>query len=608
MCGIVGYIGERDVIPLLIKGLKMLEYRGYDSAGVAVIGNDGLFVKKCKGKICTLEEVVSKEYRSAKVGIGHTRWATHGIPSETNAHPHTFSDIAVVHNGIIENYEELRKELEMQGYGFVSDTDTEVIPFLLDFYIKKGKDFLEAMFCTKERLCGSYAICAICARFPNEILIARKESPIVVGFGKNEKFVASDVTPLLDYTKEVIFLDDDEVASVRRDNFFVFKGRKSIKKSSNFVNWTPDLARKKGFKHFMKKEIFEQPEAVENTFRSRIKTDDLMKLFDENKGISLSDLENVRRIVLCACGTSYHACLVGKFMFERFCRIPTEVDIASEFRYRDPILNKNTLSIFVSQSGETADTIGALRVAKDAGSLVVSICNVLGSTITRESLATVYTFAGPEISVASTKAFTTQIVVLYLISLYLSHLKGTITKSQFLKMKEELSSLPIHMREVLKLDEKIFNIAKVYYEYRNFLYLGRGLEYPLALEGALKLKEISYIHAEAYPGGEMKHGPIALIDSHMPVFFVISKENVKKMTSNMQEVLARGGRILGVCEEGLDDVKTKNEDFIPVPQLSSFLKAVLFAIPLQLFAYHVAALRGTDIDQPRNLAKSVTVE
>ncbi|HBO84544.1 MAG: glutamine--fructose-6-phosphate aminotransferase [Deltaproteobacteria bacterium GWC2_42_11] len=609
MCGIVGYIGNKDACEILIDGLRRLEYRGYDSSGIAVIDSNSILVRRSVGKLINLEKRLNEMPVKGTAGIGHTRWATHGRPSEENAHPHIEGNVAVVHNGIIENYLTLKESLKRHGAIFHSETDTEVLAHLISNEMKNGKDLENAVRKALKLVKGSYALVVLCVDEPDKIIGARMECPLVVGLGEGENFIASDIPAILNKTRKVIFLEDGEIAVVSKERA-VIKTLQGVivKKTLRIIDWNPTMAEKGGYRHFMLKEIFEQPRAVADTFRGRISEETGDVILDGFK-ISRNKLKEVERVYIVACGTSWHASLVGKFLLEELCRIRTEVDLASEFRYRNPVIDKNTLVIGVSQSGETADTLAAVKEAKRKGAEVVSICNVIESSIARESHSVVYTHAGPEIGVASTKAFTTQLTAFYLMALYFARRMGMVKKDIAIEMVHELVKLPHKIERTLTLEKGIEGIAKRYFNFRDFLYLGRGMNYPVALEGALKLKEISYIHAEGYPAGEMKHGPIALIDEDMPVVVLAPKgKTYEKMMGNIEEVKARGGKIIALVNEGDKDVAGKADEVIQVPCASLFLMPILLTIPLQLFAYHIAVLKGTDVDQPRNLAKSVTVE
>jgi glucosamine--fructose-6-phosphate aminotransferase (isomerizing) len=610
MCGIVGYIGEKNCVPILINGLKRLEYRGYDSAGIGILTNNHSVILKNKGKVSLLESKVQKHNLSGKVGIGHTRWATHGIPNEINAHPHYNSskNLYVIHNGIIENFRTLRQGLEKLGYVFETETDSEVLPHLIDSFLKKGNPLFKAVRLALNEVEGTYGIAVIYEGEPDKIVAARKGSPLVIGLGNNENFVASDVSAILAHTKQVIYMEDGELVEVYKDRFTAKTiSDTEIEKEIHEISMTLDEIDKGGYSHFMLKEIMEQPETINNSLRGRI-------LYE--KGTSrlggLTDvvgrLVNSKRIIITACGTSWHAGLVGEYMFEQFCRIQTEVEYASEFRYRNPIINEDDTIFFISQSGETADTLAALREAKMKGALVLGICNVVGSSIARETMAGVYTHAGPEIGVASTKAFTSQLVVLALITLLIARRKN-MSQVDGRAIAEELMALPDKINSILKLNDQIEKIAADFQNSNNFLYLGRGYNFPVALEGALKLKEISYIHAEGYPAAEMKHGPIALIDENMPAVFIAPKDSTyDKIISNIEEVRARGGRIIAIATDNDNGIDSLVDYTIKVPLTIRMLMPILTVIPLQLLAYHIAVKKGLNVDQPRNLAKSVTVE
>ena len=614
MCGIVGYIGWREAAPLLLKGLKRLEYRGYDSAGVALL-NESLLVMKQKGSVSGLEaatEGLSAEMKAATVGIGHTRWATHGEPSDINAHPHqnTVGDIAVIHNGIIENYSVLKQELISQDYKFSSDTDSEVLVHLID-RIWKSDSSLDLESATRNALRhvdGAYGICVISSREPDKIIVARKGSPLVIGIGTGEYFIASDAAPIVEHTNKVVYLSDGELAVVKKDSYVV-KTIDNIEQEKivTELDFSLEKIEKGGFEHFMLKEIFEQPAVMHDVMRGRVRLEEGRICLG---GIEdyLDRLKHAKRIVICACGTSWHAALIGEYLIEEFARIPVEVDYASEFRYRNPIVGGDDVVILISQSGETADTLAALRTAKEKGALVMGICNVVGSTIARETLCGMYTHAGPEVGVASTKAFTAQVIMLYMLALALSRGR-TLSQDEITINLRELSRLPEKASRILELDSQIKDIAERFKDARNALYLGRGYNFPVALEGALKLKEISYIHAEGYPAAEMKHGPIALIDKDMPVIFIATRDSTyAKILSNIEEVRSRKGRVIAIANEGDQEVSRLAEHVIYIPQSSGPITPLLTVIPLQLLAYHIATLRGCNVDRPRNLAKSVTVE
>jgi len=610
MCGIVGYIGNNQAEEVLLDGLKRLEYRGYDSAGIAVIDTGKkIDVRRSVGKLINLEKKVHNHPLKGHIGIGHTRWATHGRPSEENAHPHVEAGVAVVHNGIIENYLTLKEELKKQGAVFKSETDTEILAHLISRQMKAGKGFEDSVREVLKQVKGSYAIVVISKDEPDKIIGARMECPLVVGLGDGEGFIASDIPAILSHTKKMIFLDDGEIVTITKNEIEVKTiDGKVVKKTPREIDWSPVMAEKGGYRHFMLKEIFEQARAVTDTFRGRISEETGNIIFDDFK-IAEKDLKAIEKIYIIACGTSWHAGLVGKFLIEEFCRIPTEVDLGSEFRYRNPLADKKTLVIAVSQSGETLDTLAAVKEAKRKGSKIVSICNVIESSIARESDNVIYTHAGPEIGVASTKAFTTQLAALYLLSINIAIKLGSVTRETAKELIQELVRLPKKIETALSDEPKIEAIAKRYFHLRDFLYLGRGISYPVALEGALKLKEISYIHAEGYPAGEMKHGPIALIDEDMPVVVLAPKDaTYPKILGNIEEVKARGGRVIAVVNEGDNEASKKADDVIIIPGASHHLTPILLTIPLQLLAYHIAVMKGTDVDQPRNLAKSVTVE
>jgi len=610
MCGIVGYIGNNNCIPILLQGLKRLEYRGYDSAGIGIINREQPIIIKNKGKVSLLEEKVNELSLISNIGIGHTRWATHGIPNEQNAHPHTNSSntLFIIHNGIIENFQSLKNSLISLGYKFESDTDSEVFAHLIDSFLNKGNDLSKSVQMALNEVNGTYGLAVIYSKEPDKIVAARKGSPLVIGIGNEENFIASDVSPLLAYTKNVIYLDDGEFAEVYKDKYFVKTiADENIEKEIHEIKMSLDEIDKSGYSHFMLKEIMEQPESVHNSMRGRL-------IIEEGRaklgGLDdvIDRLVNSKRILISACGTSWHAALVGEYMLEQYARIPVEVEYASELRYRNPVLSGEDSIFFISQSGETADTLAALREAKSKGALALGICNVVGSTIARESMSGVYIHAGPEIGVASTKAFTSQLVVLALVTLLISRRKG-LKKSEGNKIVKNLIDLPDKIKQILKLNKEIERLAEEFKDAKNFLYLGRGYNFPVALEGALKLKEISYIHAEGYPAAEMKHGPIALIDEDMPVVFVAPKDSTyEKILSNIQEVRARGGRIIAVADMEDGEIDELVDYSIKIPRTIEMLTPILTSIPLQLLAYHIAVKKGLDVDQPRNLAKSVTVE
>ncbi|GAB4369210.1 MAG: glutamine--fructose-6-phosphate transaminase (isomerizing) [Deltaproteobacteria bacterium] len=609
MCGIVGYTGPKPCSEILLEGLRKLEYRGYDSAGLAILDGNRIDIRKSEGKISRLTDLVARQPIAGTCGVGHTRWATHGRPSDTNAHPHKTGKVAVVHNGIIENHRTLKVRLSRQGREFVSETDTEVIAHLVDAQIGLGLGLEEAVRSTVSELEGSYAFLAVSETEPGTIVGARRNCPMVVGVGEGETFLASDLPPMLSHTRNALFLEDGEIVVVRPGQVTLtdFHGTPREREPQH-IDWSPVMAEKGGYRHFMLKEIHEQPRAILDTLAGRMRPE-TGEVFLETLPLPVETLESLSKVVIVACGTSWHAGLVGKFMIEKLVRIPVEVDLGSEYRYRDPVVERGTLCIPISQSGETADTLAGLREARGKGALGISICNVVSSTIARESDGVIYTHAGPEIGVASTKAFTTQLVALYLLALRLGRARRLLTRADLSSHLLELTDLPKKVDEVLKREEEIAEIARKYKDARDFLYLGRGISYPIALEGALKLKEISYIHAEGYPAGEMKHGPIALIDERMPVLVLCSRgDSYEKTLSNLEEARTRGGRIIAVGTEGDDELAGKAEDAFFLPPCGELARPILEVIPLQLLAYHMAVLKGTDVDQPRNLAKSVTVE
>ena len=613
MCGIVGYVGSKDAYPIIVKGLKRLEYRGYDSAGVAIGQSQGIAILKQKGKVVDLENYVIDKNSTGSIGIGHTRWATHGAPSQVNAHPHLSGDskLALIHNGIIENYDSLKKALLAKGHFFESDTDTEILVHLIEEIKNHEKvSLFEAVRLALSEVVGAYAIVVIEKGQNNEFIAARKGSPLLIGVGRDEYYIASDATPIIEYTNEVVYLQDAEIARINCAEPLEIKtiSNEGITPYIHELKLSLDTIEKAGFSHFMLKEIYEQPKSVLDTMRGRIDP--------KNKELKLggiSDYEqkiiNANRIIIVACGTSWHAGLIGEYLFEDLARIPVEVEYASEFRYRNPIIRESDIVLAISQSGETADTLAAIKLAKEKGATVLGICNVAGSSIPRITHAGIYTHAGPEIGVASTKAFTTQVVVLVLMALRIGKHKGTLSNNNYHQIITQLEVIPEKMQKVLKNNNQIEVIAKQFKDATNFLYLGRGYNFPVALEGALKLKEISYIHAEGYPAAEMKHGPIALIDSEMPIVVVATKKgNYEKVVSNIQEVKARGGRLIAVVTEGDKMVKELADYCIEIPNCFEELAPLLSNMPLQLLSYHIALLRGCDVDQPRNLAKSVTVE
>jgi glucosamine--fructose-6-phosphate aminotransferase (isomerizing) len=614
MCGIVGYIGDKRAYPILIKGLSRLEYRGYDSAGVALLepGED-IKVYKRQGKVIDLTEFVNGSSTSGTIGIGHTRWATHGLPNDINAHPHSSGDgkITLVHNGIIENYAILKKELVNRGHVFKSETDTEVLVHLIeDVKSKSGVSLVEAVRIALNRVHGAYAIVVISADDPNKIIAAKKSSPLVIGMGEDEYYLASDATPIVEYTKNVVYLEDEQIAIIDRHNGLriISIGNQEVSPYVQELEMQLEELEKGGYEHFMLKEIYEQPHAIKDSFRGRLNAKEgwvsLGGIKDYEEQIAKSD-----RIIIIACGTSWHAALVAEYYFEDLARIPVEVEYASEFRYRNPIIRKNDVVIAISQSGETADTLAALKMAKEQGATLIGIVNVVGSTISRVTDAGSYTHAGPEIGVASTKAFTTQLVLLAMMALSLGKRRGTITDEKFSLLLNELEALPMKIEKLLESDSYIKGVSAIYKDARNALYLGRGTSFPIALEGALKLKEISYIHAEGYPAAEMKHGPIALIDENMPVFVIATQgENYEKVVSNIQEVKARKGKLIAIVTKGDTTVREMADHVIEIPMSHEFVVPILATIPFQLISYHIAVMRNCNVDQPRNLAKSVTVE
>jgi glucosamine--fructose-6-phosphate aminotransferase (isomerizing) len=613
MCGIVGYIGSKEPVEVLIEGLRRLEYRGYDSAGIAVVNADGeLVIRRAPGKLRDLERVLADKPIRGRYGIAHTRWATHGRPTEENAHPHRdcTGRIVVIHNGIIENYLELKHALQAQGHVFVTETDTEIVAHALEQEIKDTRcDLAGAFRAVLPRLRGIYALVAISADEADTIVAARVGPPLVVGIGKGEYFVASDIPAILSHTKDVVFMDDYEIVVVKPSGVAFFRADGTpIAKTPTRIPWDPIMAEKGGYKHFMLKEIHEQPRAMRDTLLGRVSLEDSTIHLDE---VNLGDerIRNTTRVQIVACGTSWHAGHVGKFLIEQLAKMPVEVDYASEYRYRKPLLDERCLSVFISQSGETADTLAAERESKSRGAALLAICNVRGSMLTRECDGTIYTHAGPEIGVASTKAFTSQITALALLALKLGRIRGVLSEADASNLIRHLYHVPAQMERWLQDERPVTELAKTFHVHRDFLYLGRGVNYPIALEGALKLKEISYIHAEGYPAGEMKHGPIALIDENMPVVAIAPHDGVfEKMLSNIEEVKARSGIVIAVTDAPDADLERRADAVIVVPETHELLSPLLTVLPLQLLAYHIALLRGCDVDQPRNLAKSVTVE
>jgi glucosamine--fructose-6-phosphate aminotransferase (isomerizing) len=608
MCGIVGYIGKRDASPVLISGLSKLEYRGYDSAGVAIFNGDKLEIVKRKGRLKNLSDALDVDPVYGSAGIGHTRWATHGEPSDVNSHPHSNADgsICVVHNGIIENYIKLREFLISKGYKFVSETDTEVIPHLLDYYYEG--DLLEAVRKVLGKIRGSYAFGIVTSKEPDKLIAVRKDSPLIVGLGDGENFIASDIPAVLSYTRNVYLLNDNEIAVLTKDDIKLYAlDGKEITKEVYHVTWDADAAEKGGYEHFMMKEIHEQPKAIKDTMASRVMLGQPITL--DKISLTKEDIEGINRIYIVACGTAYHAGIVGKYAIERLARIPVEVDIASEFRYREPIIDKNTLIIVVSQSGETADTLAALRESKAKGCRVIAVTNVVGSSASREASDVLYTLAGPEIAVASTKAYITQLIAMYIIALFFAENKGTVAAEEIEKMKTELLNLPDKVETVLELKEEIKRYAGEIYMEDDMFFLGRGLDYAVAMEGSLKLKEISYIHSEAYAAGELKHGTIALIEEGTVMISLATQEYLfEKMVSNIKEVKARHAHVIALAFEGNEDIEKTVDSAIFLPRTLDILAPVLSVVPLQLLAYYVSIMKGCDVDKPRNLAKSVTVE
>ena len=614
MCGIVGYLGHREAYPILIKGLRRLEYRGYDSAGVALVNDSGnLNVCKTKGKVDNLEEYCKDKDISGCVGIAHTRWATHGEPSSLNAHPHYSEshNLAIIHNGIIENYADIKKKLQDKGVHFVSDTDTEVLVQLIEYIMnRKQLSLLEAVQVALYQVIGAYAIAVLDKNTPDQIIAARKQSPLVVGIGDNEFFLGSDASPIVEYTDKVVYLEDGNIAIIRLGEELHVVSILGQEQELNVKTVDIDLGQieKGGYPHFMLKEIFEQPECLTNCMRGRVNVEadhvTLSALIDYRR-----ELLSAKRVVIVACGTSWHAGLIGKQIIEQLCRIPVEVEYASEFRYRNPVVGKGDVVIAISQSGETADTLAAVQLAKERGAFIYGVCNAIGSSIPRATDTGTYIHVGPEIGVASTKAFTGQVTVLTMIALAMGEAKGTITRDEYLRIVKGLSEIPEKIVEVLKLNDKVADLARTFTYAHNFLYLGRGFSYPVALEGALKLKEISYIHAEGYPAAEMKHGPIALIDSDMPVVVIATHNGMyEKVLSNIQEIKARQGRVIALVTKGDDTIARIADEVIELPDVMECLEPLVATIPLQLLAYYVAVCKGKDVDQPRNLAKSVTVE
>jgi glutamine---fructose-6-phosphate transaminase (isomerizing) len=608
MCGIVGFVGKKQASEILVEGLSKLEYRGYDSAGVAILEDGDIKVRKFKGRLKNLDDNLKQSPLNGTIGIGHTRWATHGEPSDINSHPHTNENvtISVVHNGIIENYMRLREWLKTKGYEFYSETDTEVIPNLIDYYYKG--DLFEAVTKATTKMEGSYAIGVICKNEPDKLIAVRKDSPLIVGLGKEEFFIASDIPAVLNHTRDIYLLEDKEFVIINRDGIEIkTEDGEAINKEIYHVTWDVDAAEKGGYEDFMLKEIHEQPKAIKDTLTSRVLKNSPIQL--ENINLTKEELEAFDRVFIVACGTAYHAGLVGKTIIEKLAKIPVEVDIASEFRYRDPLITEKSLLIVVSQSGETADTLAVLRDAKKIGARVLAVTNVVGSSVSREAHHVVYTWAGPEIAVASTKAYETQLIAMYILGIYFGEVKGTLNNDLAESLKEELLNLPGKVEEIIERKDELQKFASKNYMDKDLFFLGRGLDYAVALEGSLKLKEISYIHSEAYAGGELKHGPIALIEKGTPVIALLTEDRLKdKMISNIREVITRGARVLAIANEGDDDAKEVCNDVIYIPKTNSLLTPVLSVVPLQLISYYMAKQKGCDVDKPRNLAKSVTVE
>jgi len=609
MCGIVGYIGDQQAVEVVLAGLRRLEYRGYDSAGISTLNKGQIDTQRAEGKLANLEQRLKTSPLFGSLGIGHTRWATHGKPSQLNAHPHRAGGFVVVHNGIIENYLQLKQQLMECGHNFSSETDSEIIAHLIEDHFKAGKDFEQSVRDTLHQLHGAFAIAVLSDQHPDQLIAAKAGSPLVIGQGQGEFFVASDIPAMLSHTRDMVFLNDGEMATFTRSTMQITTlAGDAVETKIKTITWNPTMAEKGGYRHFMLKEIHEQPRAIADTIAGRIIEDKSAILLNE-LNLNVEELSKLERLYIVACGTSWHAALVGKFLIEKHARIPVEVDIASEFRYRQPLINDKTLTLVISQSGETADTLAALREAHDRGGKVVAICNVVESSIARESEGVIYTHAGPEIGVASTKAFTTQLVALFLFALHLAQSRQALATDKVQELISELLTLPRKLEETLELDGEIEKAARQFIHVHDFLYLGRGNQYPIALEGALKLKEISYIHAEGYPAGEMKHGPIALIDEELPVVVIAPiNETHEKVISNMEEVRARGGQIISISDSNCPSLLAASNVAFRIPTICDDLMPIITSIPLQLLSYHVAVFKGTDVDQPRNLAKSVTVE
>ena len=611
MCGIVGYVGEQQSAPILVSGLKKLEYRGYDSAGLAVVNGGKLGVVRASGKLVNLEARIGSEPPRGTLGIGHTRWATHGRPTDENAHPHSYDGVAVVHNGIIENHLELKAMLRAQGHVFASETDTEVFAHLIAAELRQGKELPEAVRAAVAVVRGTYGLAVVWAEDPTRLVATKDSSPMVVGLSEGQNFVASDVPALLEHTRDMVFLEEGDLAVLSRTRVDLYdRGGRAVQRPTRRIEWTPMMAEKGGYKHFMHKEIWEQPRALADTLRGRVLLSE-GDVFFEGWSLGAEEVQRLPRITLLACGTSWHAALAGRAMIESLARIPVEVELASEFRYRDPLLAPGQLAVAVSQSGETLDTLCALREARARGARTMTVCNVVGSALTREAELTILTHAGPEIGVASTKAFTTQLATLYLLAVKLGRLRGTLDVARAQELLTQLTEVPKRLEEALQSEGAVKRIARTYQGAQDFLFLGRGPMHPVALEGALKLKEISYIHAEGYAGGEMKHGPIALIDEKLPVVVIAPREPhtpYEKMLGNIEEVRARGGKVIALIDEEDTVAEGLADDVVRLPASPALLAPIVAAVPLQLLAYHVADLRGNDVDQPRNLAKSVTVE
>ena len=611
MCGIVGYVGEQQSAPILVSGLKKLEYRGYDSAGLAVVNGGKLGVVRASGKLVNLEARIGSEPPRGTLGIGHTRWATHGRPTDENAHPHSYDGVAVVHNGIIENHLELKAMLRAQGHVFASETDTEVFAHLIAAELRQGKELPEAVRAAVAQVRGTYGLAVVWAEDPTRLVATKDSSPMVVGLSEGQNFVASDVPALLELTRDMVFLEEGDLAVLSRTRVDLYdRGGRAVQRPTRRIEWTPMMAEKGGYKHFMHKEIWEQPRALADTLRGRVLLSE-GDVFFEGWSLGAEEVQRLPRITLLACGTSWHAALAGRAMIESLARIPVEVELASEFRYRDPLLAPGQLAVAVSQSGETLDTLCALREARARGARTMTVCNVVGSALTREAELTILTHAGPEIGVASTKAFTTQLATLYLLAVKLGRLRGTLDVARAQELLTQLTEVPKRLEEALQSEPAVKRIARTYQGAQDFLFLGRGPMHPVALEGALKLKEISYIHAEGYAGGEMKHGPIALIDEKLPVVVIAPREPhipYEKMLGNIEEVRARGGKVIALIDEEDTVAEGLADDVVRLPASPALLAPIVAAVPLQLLAYHVADLRGNDVDQPRNLAKSVTVE